>query len=92
MSKLPNYKGSIDLISGLRAKNSGDFPLMEAHDVLADENGTRLSNAILGITTAAEMDAILAGATGASVGTMYMYIGTTTDKYENGAIYRIEVE
>lgn len=42
MGKLKNYKGSIDLISGLRAKNNGDFPLMEAHDILVDESGTRL--------------------------------------------------
>lgn len=42
MAKLPNYNGSIDLIAGLRAKNNGDFPLMEAHDILVDENGKRL--------------------------------------------------
>lgn len=42
MAKLPNYNGSIDLISGLRPKNSGTFPLMEAHDVLVASDGTRL--------------------------------------------------
>lgn len=56
------------------------------------EDGTGLSNAIIGVTTAEEMDTILASATDESVGLMYMYIGTTTDKYENGAVYRIEVE
>lgn len=42
MAKLPNYNGSIDLISGLRPKNNGTFPLMEAHDVLVASDGTRL--------------------------------------------------
>lgn len=37
MDKLPNYNGSIDLISGLRPKNNGTFPLMEAHDVQVTE-------------------------------------------------------
>ena len=42
MSKLNNYIGSVDLISGLRPKNNRDFPLMEAHDIVVDEEGTRL--------------------------------------------------
>lgn len=37
MAKLPNYNGSIDLISGLRPKNNGTFPLMEAHDIQVTE-------------------------------------------------------
>lgn len=37
MDKLPNYNGTIDLISGLRAKNNGNFPLMQAHDVQVTE-------------------------------------------------------
>lgn len=37
-----NYKGSIDLISGLRPKNNGAFPLMEAKDIQTREDGTRL--------------------------------------------------
>lgn len=42
MSKLSNYFGSIDLISGLRPKGGQDFPLMDAHSVLVGENGERL--------------------------------------------------
>ena len=42
MAKLNNYSGSIDLITGLRQKNNGDFPLLTAHDVQVDENGKRL--------------------------------------------------
>ena len=42
MAKLKNYDGSIDLISGIRQKNNGDFPLMDAHAVQTREDGTRL--------------------------------------------------
>ena len=42
MAKLNNYSGSVDLISGLRPKNNGAFPLLTAHDVQVDENGKRL--------------------------------------------------
>ena len=44
------------------------------------------------VSTAEQMDAILASATDASVGTFYLYNGETTDKYESGALYRIEKE
>lgn len=37
MDKLSNYNGSIDLISGLRPKNNGTFPLMQAHDIQVTE-------------------------------------------------------
>lgn len=49
MDRLNNYNGSIDLISGLRAKNSGVFPLMEAHDIQVDEDGTRLDEKLQSI-------------------------------------------
>lgn len=42
MAKLENYTGSIDLISGLRQKNGGTFPLMDANAVQTREDGTRL--------------------------------------------------
>ena len=42
MAKLTNYSGSVELISGIRQKNDGDFPLMEAHSVQVDETGKRL--------------------------------------------------
>lgn len=32
------YSGSIDLISGLRPKNNGSFPLVNAHDVYVDDD------------------------------------------------------
>lgn len=37
------YTGSIELISGIKTKNSGTFPLVDAADVRIDDN-TRLSN------------------------------------------------
>ena len=95
MAKIQSYQGSIDLISGLRPKNNGDFPLLEAHDVLVDEKGTRLDekikNSIQAVLTSDEMDRILADATNADVGSFYLYIGETTDTYENGAVYKIGV-
>lgn len=36
---MSEYKGSIELISGLKPKNNGDFPLVEAKDVAFYENG-----------------------------------------------------
>lgn len=42
MARIESYTGSIDLISGIRPKNGGSFPLMDAHDVQTREDGTRL--------------------------------------------------
>lgn len=39
------YQGSVDLISGIRPKNGGAFPLVDAHDVYVDDN-TRLDEAL----------------------------------------------
>ena len=46
MGRLDSYNGSIELISGIKPKNSNDFPLVEAHDVLVGENNRRLDNAV----------------------------------------------
>ena len=54
MAKLKNYDGSIDLISGVRQKNNGDFPLMDAHAVQTREDGTRLDAEIEEIRLLAE--------------------------------------
>ena len=45
-----NYKGSIELISGLKQKNDIDFPLMEAHAVAVYETDA------LGATTEIRLD------------------------------------
>ena len=84
---------AIEVISTIKPKNNGDFPVAEAKDVSVDENGTRLSNrlksTIFAVQTEAEMDSILTNATNADVGDFYMYVGVTTSKYENGVVYRV---
>lgn len=42
------------------------------------------------VPTAAEMESILANATAQTVGIIYKYTGTTTDKYINGNLYTVE--
>lgn len=42
MAKNTSYNGTIDLISGVRPKNGGAFPLIDAADVQTREDGTRL--------------------------------------------------
>lgn len=42
------------------------------------------------ISTETEMNAVLANATGVSIGSVYKYVGPTTETYENGALYIIE--
>lgn len=46
MARLTNYTASVEIQSGMKPKNNQDFPLMEAHDIVVDENGTRLDEAI----------------------------------------------
>lgn len=50
------------------------------------------SGGLISISTEADMDAILANATEDDVGKYYVYTGETTDKYESGALYKIEQE
>lgn len=45
------YQGSIELIGGLKPKNNGSFPLMEAKDIQVDSEGKRLDEALNGINT-----------------------------------------
>lgn len=42
MAKLSNYNGTVELADGLRPKNNGSFPLMEARDIVVSESGKRL--------------------------------------------------
>lgn len=39
---MAEYNGTIDLISGIRPKNGGTFPLVNAHDIQTQEDDTRL--------------------------------------------------
>lgn len=43
---MDNYKGSIELISGLKQKNNGDFPLLNTEQIQAKSDGTRLNEVI----------------------------------------------
>lgn len=52
------YNGSIELISGLKPKNNGDFPLVNALDVQVDEDGTRLPEMLAKITEVKSVDAL----------------------------------
>lgn len=42
MARIHNFMGSVEVQSGIKPKNGNDFPLIEAHSVLVDENDTRL--------------------------------------------------
>lgn len=92
------YHGSVKLGSGLTPSGGAKFPLMQSCDIMVDNNGKRLDKALedlakiavpIPISTEAEMNAILASATEVSIGAVYRYTGTTTDTYENGALYVI---
>lgn len=52
------YNGSIELISGLKPKNNGDFPLVNAQDVQAGDDGTRLPVMLAKITEVQSVDAL----------------------------------
>lgn len=48
------YNGSVELISGIKQKNNGSFPLVDASAVYIDDN-TRLDNALSGKTIRADI-------------------------------------
>lgn len=52
------YNGSVELISGLKPKNNGDFPLVNAPDVQVDKDGTRLPVMLAKITEVQSVDAL----------------------------------
>jgi len=43
---MAEYNGTIDLISGIRPKNNGSFPLVDAKDIQTDDSGKRLNEVI----------------------------------------------
>lgn len=52
------YNGSVELISGLKPKNGGTFPLVNAQDVQVGEDGTRLPVMLAKITEVQSVDAL----------------------------------
>lgn len=59
MARNNSYNGTIDLISGIRPKNGGDFPLVDAHDVQVGEDGARLDEVIGKPFTAADANKLV---------------------------------
>lgn len=43
---MAKYNGNIELIDGLKPKNGGTFPLMNAHDIQTDDDGLRLDDTL----------------------------------------------
>lgn len=52
------YNGSVELISGLKTKNNGNFPLVNAPDVQVDDDGTRLPVMLAKITEVQSVDVL----------------------------------
>lgn len=52
------YNGSVELISGIKPKNGGTFPLVNAQDVQVGEDGTRLPVTLDKITEVQSVDAL----------------------------------
>ena len=52
------YNGSVELISGIKPKNGGTFPLVNAQVVLVGEDGTRLPAKLAKITEVQSVDAL----------------------------------
>ena len=52
------YNGSVELISGIKPKNGGTFPLVNAQDVQVGDDGTRLPVTLAKITEVKSVDAL----------------------------------
>ena len=52
MAKLNNYNGSTKVASGFIPFGAGEYPLMQACDIMVAEDGTRLDEALLDIEQA----------------------------------------
>jgi hypothetical protein len=98
---LTKYYPGIELFAGLKPSGDAKFPLMQACDILVDNDGKRLDTKLYElegyprpkvVETEAEMNKILANATEIDIGTIYKYTGNTTDTYEQGALYVITGE
>lgn len=63
--------------------------LTSALNTLCEGYGKGGENSLTRVPTASQMNTILANATEDDVGKGYLYVGETTDDYENGVIYVI---
>lgn len=66
---------------------NSDKDLTSAVDALV--SGYGVGNIPIEVSTAEDMDKILALATSADIGKAYIYTGESTEKYEKGAFYVI---
>lgn len=48
---MAKYNGSVELISGITPANGQDFPLVAAHAIQVDDEGTRLDEALKNVST-----------------------------------------
>ena len=53
---MADYKGSVELISGLTQKNGGTFPLVNATAVQVDNTGKRLDEKLKELETSGDID------------------------------------
>lgn len=53
---MAEYKGSVELISGLTQKNGGTFPLVNATAVQVDNTGKRLDEKLKELETSGDID------------------------------------
>lgn len=53
---MAEYKGSVELISGLTQKNGGTFPLVDATAVQVDDTGKRLDEKLKELETSGNID------------------------------------
>ena len=53
---MAEYKGSVELISGLTQKNGGTFPLVNATAVQVDNTGKRLVEKLKELETSGDID------------------------------------
>ena len=52
------YNGSVELISGIKPNNGGNFPRVNAQDVQVGQDGTRLPVTLAKITEVQSVDAL----------------------------------
>ena len=93
MSKLDSYKGSIEVTSGLKAKNGNDFPILEAHSIQFGEGDQRLDDKILEMSDDLKTKMRVSGHSlmidvGKSTG--YHYEKTVNDRNYIEALFSVE--
>ena len=79
--------GGIIPIGSLEITENGTYPVADKAEVVVNVEGGGTSGKPIEISTEAEMNTQLAMS---NVGTIYKYMGESTDIYEKGALYIVE--